>query len=126
MNRDIIIRPSGVWNTRTPLFQFVEFHRQENQMYWSMILSTQYTVTKWSDLPREVSFRTIFDKKGRVEAEALRAFRESFPSDLGEEKHEPTVGQALQAIHLSISAILEYAIVSYFDIFESFLQCWTP
>jgi hypothetical protein len=122
---DMVIRPAGVWDTRAPRNKFVEYHRVENQTYWGLILSLCYVSRSLGDLPQENKLNTIFSQKNRIETEALKALKSSFPSDnVLNEKLDLTIGQLTTLSKNAISVVTEYAMVSYYDTFESFLQCW--
>jgi hypothetical protein len=122
---DIVIRPAGVWDTRAPLYQFVEHHRRENQIYFALVLGvSKLLLEARQEKPDRVAAEFFnYKNAGRMASRAWTSYTNSFPQVHGA-RPQPTVKNASESLLDSIPSITEYAIVSYCGVFETYVQCW--
>jgi hypothetical protein len=123
---DIVIRPSGVWDTRAPLFQYIVHHRSENQLYYALVLGISRLIYDARDFEPHESASQFFQPKqtGRMAKRAWASYRNSFPQIEDGHRPEPTVQHALISLNSTLPSVTEYAIVSYCGLFETYIQCW--
>ncbi len=125
-NEDIVIRPSGVWDTRSPLIQFNRHNHDLNQAYYSTLLAVTGVQSAGNDLGPSTAASELFphQKSHSVARRAWPAFKRSFPSQFDGSRRLLTVEDVQKTTRLSIAAITEHAIVKYGALFETFAQCW--
>ena len=123
---ELVIRPSGVWDTRAPLFQFIKHHRRENQIYHSLVLGVSKLVSEADSQDQALPAVQFFDyeKSGYTAIRTWGRYEESFPKDARGRRPQPTIKDACDSLRSCIPAFTEYAIVSYCGIFETYVQCW--
>ncbi len=126
MNSELVIRPSGVWNTRSPLIQFIEHHRRINKTYFTLLLAIEHLRDDLNIYDRNLKTVELFNNSGVADRtrRAFKSYRKSFPSEADLTKPEPLVIDLLTSISSLIGAATEHAIVSYGALFETFSQCW--
>ena len=123
---NIIIRSSGIWNTRSPLIVFNRNNHYINQVYYSSILAITKVQSECNDFELTSPASQIFPnkKKQPIARRAWPAFKRSFPSSLDGSRTPPTVADVQNISRISIRALTEYSIIKYGALFESFAQCW--
>jgi len=124
---DIIIRPSGVWDTRAPLFHFLTLHRQENEIYHALTLGINHLMRETSqrDLNSDAREMLLGENEKYPQRRAWGSYIESFQNPAsGKERPHPRIGDFQRSLESSRSSITEYAIVSYFGVFETYMRCW--
>src|SRR5258706_3922468 len=123
---DIFIRPSGVWDTRAPLFRFISGHRKENEIYHALILGVNHLVTQADGKDVNSSAATMLLSEPEVYAQrrAWKSYINSFPNTATGIKSNPSIGQFKHSLDMSVSSITEYAVISYFGLFETYMRCW--
>lgn len=122
----IIIRPSGVWDTRSPLIVFNKNNHYINQVYYSSILAITRVQSECDNIELESPASKVFShkKKHPIARRAWPAFKRSFSSSLDGSRIPPTVADIQKISRISIRAITEHLIIKYGALFESFAQCW--
>lgn len=122
----IIIRPSGVWDTRSPLICFNKNNHFINQIYYSSILAITRVQSECKNLDSNspASIAYSHKKQHPIARSAWSAFTRSFPSNLDGSRTPPIVLDIEKINHISIRAITEHAIIKCGALFESYAQCW--
>ncbi len=125
-NEEIVIRPSGVWNTRSPLIQFNRHNHDLNQAYYSTLLAITGVQSAGNKLGPSAAASDLFPHKTShsVARRAWSAFKRSFPSQFDGSRRPLTVEDVQKTTRLAIAAITEHTIVKCGALFESFAQCW--
>jgi len=125
-DKTIIIRPSGVWDTRSPLIKFNQNNHYINQIYYSSILSFTKVQVECSDFDENTLASTFFchRKKSNLARNVWSAFKKSFPSDIKGNRNPPIISDVQRISYLSVHAVTEYALIKYGALFESYAQCW--
>ena len=123
---DVVIRPSGVWDSRAPFHDFLNQHRLENRIYYIGVLTIEKLRYELRQLPTTNPARSFFAAKDAspISGRAWRAYKLSFPRNPNEPPIHPTLAQTSQDLSLLSLAYNEHAIVSYSSLFELFAQCW--
>jgi hypothetical protein len=123
---DIVIRPSGIWNSRAPFHDYLNLHRLENRTFYLQVLAVEKIKLDGRKLPSASSAPRFFAVKesSLLAGRAYRAYRLSYPRLPDRPPTHPTLGQVLQDLNLLLPAINEHALVSYSSLFEVYVQCW--
>lgn len=123
---DLVIRPAGVWDTRSPLIQFNRRNHELNQSYYSTLLAVTSLQSSARTFDPTTAATQLFPhrKSHSVANRVWRAFKKSFPSDFDGSRPSLTVESVIDSTRLSIAAITEHAIVKNVALFETFAQCW--
>lgn len=117
----IIIRPEYVWDTRSPMRKFVEYHKKENQIYWALMLTLKTCLNNWDSYNQNEPAVNIVDKSLDRQ---LKAFIESFGNH-DNKTIQPSIKNLKLSIIDGINFVTEYSLISYLGEFEAYLQCWT-
>lgn len=124
MNLDIVIRPSGVWDTRAPFNTFLRHHNHINDVFHSLNLVIGWTSLQVHLAGAEMPARQFLVVKRLPKVHAL-----SFPSyqttlTSGPEKRTPTAADIRRSMQRALPSITHQALVSLSATFETFCQCW--
>lgn len=121
---DLVIRPSGVWDTRAPFFVFLKRHSQENEFHHGMVLTLERVVHEARLVPPESSARALFKAKktSHVAGLAWISYKRSLQSEQQPSYH-PTVRDASRTLRRALPLVSEHAIVRHCGLFETFCQC---
>lgn len=122
----IVIRPSGIWNSRAPFHDYLNYHRLINRAFHIQILAIEKLDLEAEQLPLANPARGFFKAKktSKLAGRSWHAYKRSFPRPPNEPPIHPTVKQVLLDLQLLIPAFTEYAIISYSSLFEAYIQCW--
>ncbi len=125
----IVIRPSGVWNSRAPLHNYIHERRALSKTTCVLTLAIyalRHDARAEHDPAR--SGRQLLGRITKEEAVAGQAwldYRRSFPKGLDGKNPQPSVGQVANDAILALYDIREMTIVRLSSLFEAFAQCWT-
>jgi len=123
---DIVIRPSGIWDTRSPLMKFIEEHRSINLTYYSIIISINHLGDNWNDPINDCHPSNLFNFDANyVIKNAWRSYKKSLPGNIDGSRPLANLSDLKKTIYNSTTAITEYSIIRYSSIFEIFIRCWT-
>jgi hypothetical protein len=123
---DIVIRPSGVWDTRAPFFRFISEHRKENEIYHTLMLGINHLGSQINqkDINSNASDFLLSESEEYIQRRTWKSYIKSFPDTTTRIKPNPTIGQFKHSLDTSISSVTEYAVISYFGLFETYIRCW--
>lgn len=123
-----IIRPSGVWNTRTPLHWFLEQAIRLQQTYALLTLAvsrTRYDAEHLeADSAHSASKFMHARHSGPVASKAWNTYRWAWRALEGAPEGQPAIKDVERDLAVSLYAIREYAVVRHSSLFESFVQSW--
>lgn len=126
--REIFIRPTGVWNTRSPLQWYLTESSMLQRNYaliTGAIAKTRYDAThnntEKSDSGSKFMRASV---SGKVAAKAWKSYQSSFRAKKGDQECRPTIGDIERDLAPSVYAVREYAVVQISGLFEAFVQCW--
>ena len=127
MPPDIVIRPSGVWNSRAPFHNFFVAHRQHQRTY--NLLTAALGRLLYEAKPREGvrhQLRKLFkaDRAGGLTNYALGSFIRTFPRASSGQFEEPPMETVAKCLHLATYQVREGMLIAYVASFENFVQCW--
>lgn len=124
--KTIIIRSSGIWDTRSPLIHLIKSNHYINQIYYSSILSITKVESEFSDQKNTSLASEVYShkKKHSLAKRVWPAFKRSFPSSFDGTRLPPNVGDLKNINKASIRALTEYSLIKYGALFESYAQCW--
>lgn len=124
----IVVRPSGIWNSRSPLNDYVLLVRKIHRAHSATSLAAQFLydrVTAEADCNQSVEdfvTRTTQDPTRR--AKYSRKYNRSFGAERDSEaKHQPIATLAGDRDLIERSA-LQHATVQLNGAIESYVQCW--
>ena len=125
---DIVIRRSGIWNSRVPFHNFLVERREISRTYHVLTLAIyQLRYDAGQDDPNR-SGRNFFRKVARetkaTPAKSWKGYRLSFGRDSEGELRTPTVSDLSKDLKEALYDVRESAIVKFASLFESFAQCW--
>src|SRR4051794_40715326 len=125
----IVIRPSGIWDTRRPLAVFGERHAAIKRAYSVTALSLFKARREAPGHYDDVVPRNYFVFKNRpIGALARRAwstYRRATRLDLDPEFSRPTFRHLERHTRAAQRAVTEHAIIAYTSAFETYIQCWS-
>jgi hypothetical protein len=119
----IVIRPSGVWNSRAPFSNYFLANREIGLHFNVLVLSARHLR---ATLRAQRSDKPVRDtaERDRVAAFALLGYRRSLGRDSTGQRRKPSardlevdVGDALQALY-------QLVVVKVASLLEAFAQCW--
>lgn len=128
MPPDVIVRPSGVWNSRAPFHDYLQQLRTFNQLYFAAMLAIDFVEREGRkraqrDLPLNL-FLHIRSARLLVKR-ALLAYRKSLPTHPpGETPQMPTAARLVDTLETVEHFLRSSIIVQYSSMFETFVQCW--
>jgi hypothetical protein len=124
----LIIRPSGVWNSRSPL---------HNLFHHSLLISRDYSILTLAvtrlrygidhqpngSAPSARTFLKV-NSSGQAAMRAWPRYRDSWRALCGKYEDQPTLVHVKHDMGLGLYAIRESAIARLSAAFETFVQCW--
>lgn len=124
----LVIRPSGVWNTRAPHHFFLLQARLVQRDYSLLTLAISRTKYEASHFTGEEtpSVRAFMSPRGSgpVGYKAWRNYREWWRKDRGEPNGQPSMSDVARDLGSSLNTVRESAVVKIASHFELFGQCW--
>lgn len=128
MDIEIVIRPSGIWNSRAPLHNYILARRDLSRTTCYLTLAT-YTVRNQCMIPTnlERSVDKLLGSVIGVEAVASQAwvdYRRSFGKNQDGTSRKPIAAQLAEDAYPALQSIREMSIVRLASLFEAFSQCW--
>ncbi len=124
----IVIRPSGVWNSRAPLHNYIHERRALSKttcLLTLAIYALRHDARSEQDPDRSGrQFLARITKEEAVAAVAWLDYRRSFPKGLDGKNPQPSVGQIAADAILALYDIREMTIVRLSSLFEAYAQCW--
>jgi hypothetical protein len=119
----IVIRPSGVWNSRAPFTNYFLANRQIGLHFNVLILSACYLR---SLLRRQKSDRAIREiaEADRIATFALLGYRKSIGKDAKGQRRKPTCRDFETDVTAALQDLYEAGVVKVASLFESFALCW--
>jgi hypothetical protein len=124
----IVIRPSGVWNSRAPLHNYILESRAQSKMTCALTLSIYALHYDASASPDQNRPGRRFLKRiteTDVGRDAWHDYRRSFPAGPDQKQLQPTVKQLSDDALRALYDVREMSIVRRASVFEAFAQCWT-
>jgi hypothetical protein len=124
----LIVRPSGVWNSRAPLHNYVLERRALSKATCVLTLAIyalRHNASKEPDRNRSGrQFLAGIVKTEIVAGEAWVDYRRSHNKQADGKHPQPTVDQLATDAMRSVYDVREMTIVRLSSLFESFAQCW--
>ena len=125
MPPDIVIRASGIWDTRAPFHIFLNEHRAINRTYHLTTVSLRYL----QDLARSNpgrSGRNFFQirNSSMEKCKAWRGFELSYPLDERGKRRIPEMSGIAEELKAAIYNLRRASISSYVSLFETYFHCW--
>ena len=119
---DFVIRPSGVWNSRAPIFNYRLGHGRIQQAYGVAGLAFDRMRIEATVSPPE-SVRALFrvgwcQRHTQSTQYFWRMLRDATPG------REPSVNAAVTQLSTALEAFAEIALLKLSSLFETFIQCW--
>ena len=121
---DLVIRPSGIWDTRVPFHSFLREHKRENEIFHSLMLSIGRISSDAYAAKETASAKALFQPKKSGLASALSWKSYKYGWRMAGNDGDPTAQHARHSLKLAVAAVTEQAIVSLCGYFETFCQCW--
>jgi hypothetical protein len=131
MPPDMVIRPSGVWNTRAPFHSFLQEYKAANRVYALSVLAASRVRRDLEHPTRQpFSVRKYFSPSDgglRRDAWAWHYYRSAFSKDLmaGGAPPTPTRDQVCENLEGVIGAARRATLIRLATLFEMYTQCWT-
>ena len=132
MPPDIVIRSSGVWDSRSPFHQFLERHKKLNRSY-SLAVLLALKIQREFEGNDATSVRPYFNpRKGssRIANPRESAAWKSYKLALGRDRttgdfRSPSVSDIILDAEGIVSAVRSSTLTTEVALFESYLQCWS-
>lgn len=125
---DIVIRPSGVWNSRAPLNDYIQENKsltKTTSVLVFAIYSLRGAAKSQDDMSRSGrQFLKKVVKNEQVAAHAWKDYRRAYGPNEDGTLPQPTVEQVAADTIKSLYDVREFSIVRLSSLFESFAQCW--
>lgn len=128
LSPQIIIRPSGVWNSRAPYHNYLVETSSIDRDYCLLTLAVSRTrhdadhITATSSTNTVTFMRTKIS--GRVARKVWNRYRDFWRLKTDKPDGQPGISDLEQDLGLSLYAIREFAVIRWSSIFETFSQCW--
>jgi len=124
-----IARPSGVWNTRSPLNNFVAESNKVTIDYSVLTLAisrTRYLITHRDSNDKKTSVKKYLatNSAGHVAGKAWDRYRGAKRVLTGQYEGQPSFTDLNKDLATSIYAVRENSIARYSSKFETFIQSW--
>jgi len=124
----LIIRPSGIWNSRAPLNDYIQQDRAISKSAATQTLALYRLREALEAEPnKERSGRQLFESitKGKAAGgKAWLQYRRSHGNDLDGRAIQPKVTHLLNDSFLALADVQEMAVIRLSSMFESYAQCW--
>lgn len=127
MPPDIVIRPSGVWNSRAPLHTFLSEHLEIVRTYNVLTLAVYRLTHEASDFAVATRSGRKWLRVADAGVQAGRSwgnYRWTLPRTSPDELPIPKVKDVAADLAKSLYDVRRQTIVSYTAMFETFAQCW--
>lgn len=128
MPPDIVIRSSGVWDSRAPLHTFLAAHREIVRTYNVLTLAV-YRLTKEAEDPviaqRSARYWLQAHRAGVQAGRSYGNYRMTLPRKRRNILPAPTAGDVALDLKQSLYPLRRDTIVRYSAVFETFAQCWS-
>lgn len=119
---DLVVRASGVWDSRVPLWLFREEHSRFNRLCFAQSLALDQMIGNAEEChSRGESTLAGFLGKKRLKQVPGRAFR-SYRKAFGVTK--PSVGDFAHDLKDGVQFVREATVILYVGMFETFVACW--
>lgn len=127
MPPDLVVRPSGVWNSRAPFHNLWLAHQQQNRSHHLLtlaVLRTQSDAAKPANAA--VALRRFFRTRaiGLIAENALLSYRMSQRILEGGARFEPSVADVETDLQLILYELRQASAIRYVALFETFALCW--
>lgn len=123
----LVIRPSGVWNSRAPLHNFLSQTSIIQRDYSLLTLAVARTRFELAHLDAPLSSPREFMAPGRsgpVASKAWRNYRDWWRKEHAKDEGQPIAENIDADLALGVYPIREWAVVKVASLFETFVQCW--
>jgi hypothetical protein len=127
MPPDIVIRPSGVWDSRAPFHTYLSFHRRILRSYNVLCLAVER-------LKRDAKDPTVAAQSGRTWLRAKdgsfqaglswQNYRRTFPRLDAATRPSPKAAEIVGHLEEAFDGLKEQALVAFASTFETFPQTW--
>ncbi|HXU08428.1 MAG TPA: hypothetical protein VN743_05485 [Blastocatellia bacterium] len=125
---DMVIRRSGIWNSRAPFHNFLLGQRAIHRSYNVLTLAiSQLRYDASQDDPNRDAQRFLKNVASHGEATAGKAwqgYKVSYGRDSEGSARRPKVSDISKDLKEALYDVREAAVVKYASLFESFSQCW--
>jgi hypothetical protein len=127
MPPDIVIRPSGVWDSRAPLHNFLSAHRRTIRTYNSLTLAVN-RLTHDARQPG-VALRSAkkwlkADTGAALGGRAWGNYRRALYRTTADTPASPSIPDFVSDLSLALYDIRRQTILWHASLFETFAQCW--
>jgi hypothetical protein len=127
MREDLIIRPSGVWNSRAPLNDYVQQDRAISKSVAALTLSLHLLRQKLNgEEDKSRSARQLLKeitKETAAGGKAWLTYRRSHGNNPDGKAIQPTVKHLLNDSYTAFSDLQEMAVIRLSAMFEAFAHC---
>lgn len=123
---DLVIRPSGIWNSRAPFHNWLLAYKSINRSYELTIVGTERTEFDLVALARKGrSTKKFFGKGGSARgAKAWLAYRAALGKTPDGELLVPTTAMLIGDLEEIRVAMRQSTLVRLYSAFEAFVNCW--
>lgn len=125
----IVVRPSGVWNSRSPLNDYVNIIREIHRTNSLTSISAQFLEdTLQNETNKDKNFKNIIsntsvnDKQRRYKY--VNMYNRSFGTKRDEEPHEQSIRRVIIDRYIVEIGALRLATVMINGAIENYIQCW--
>lgn len=116
----LVIRPSGIWDSRAPLATFIQYHRKLIQTYNLLTLALgKIRVELTEPLHEDIKPAYFRLKKGGERAkDAWNSLKNTYGSK------SPTGEEIARETSRAFRSAVEYVLIRYVAMFETHINCW--
>src|SRR5687768_14744338 len=115
---DVVIRPSGIWDTRAPFNSYLTRHARINDTFHSLNLVIGCIAVAAREAGPAISARKLLRVKEMDHAHALSMSSYQTTLTSGPEKREPTASDVNRSMRGAAASITHHAIVTLSGTFE--------
>jgi len=125
-HQTLIIRPSGMWDSRAPFHTYLFHHRNRLRTYGALTLGIQRLRVEAEATPAEPLSRKFFRVKqgGHLSDKAWRLYTKSFATTPNGDPERPTLQQVFDDLANCFWATTAWSVVDYAGLFEVFGLSW--
>src|SRR5688500_9650811 len=122
----MVIRPSGVWNSRAPFLEFQRHHRSINRTFHILVVAVNRLVGDARRAPSLTTAKKFFSVKtlSRDGNRSWSSYRKGFGRNSDGQWPTPDLSDVTSDLTLALADVTEYAVLRYSSMFETFTQCW--
>lgn len=124
----VVVRPSGVWNTRAPLHVFFCRAGEIQRDYSLLTLAVARTRYEAEHLPTGTGQSAAKFMRARVAgpvaSKAWNGYRDWWRQEHRKGDGQPSIGEVEQDLATTLYPIRELGVVKIASVFEMFVQCW--